>query len=288
MGKAIVVPDTIFNGVGTKGKVTTSNWAFNGYEFENYPMSHTFHQGVAIYGDYAIHFDNNSEYFFVFDIRNKRQVYSANFQTADANRHGNTLNFGTKKYSEEDEFPLLYGSGNEASLPATDIIKTIDVYRVQRDGNTWSVTKVQVIDFSNTPVTYTNASFHGDNLLLTRGSLLSEYRCPNVNEGNTYSLTTNDLVKEYNNPYTYNFYPLIQGETCVGNYHFMINSHYDTNVFRHFLEVYDLSKEKIVGHYFISDTDEIQQIAYWKNEDKYIMFHRQGVNSKIINFVRNT
>ena len=296
MGKAIVVPDIVFEGVGNKKKVTCNKWVFNGYELVSCGFgNHTFMQGVAVVDNFAIHFSNDSDIFYVYDLVNKRQVQQTTFQEADINRHSNCLNFGTKKYDESDEFPLLYGSGYEANEGGGNIQKTVDVYRVQRNNGVWSITRVQVIDYSglSSGIGYTNACIWGDSLCLVpfSGYNCYEFECPDVPEGDTistYNLTDEDLVKVHYNV-TKQTFDLKQGLTCVGNYLYITNSTYNGTIFRHIIDVCDLRTDDIVGHYHLDgETLEIQQISYWQNQDRFILFYRVGSNSKYIDFVRNT
>lgn len=292
MGKAIVVPDIVFEGVGNKKKVTYDKWPYNGCELASCGFgNHTFMQGVAIVDNFAIHFSNDCDIFYVYDLVNKRQVQQTTIQEAGTDRHGNCLNFGTKKYDENDEFPLLYVSGHGGNMS-----KTLEVYRVQRNNGVWSITRVQVIDYSglSSGISNTNACIWGDSLCLVPfpgGYDCYEFECPDVPEGDTistYNLTDEDLVKVHYNV-TKQTFDAKQGLTCVGNYLYITNFTYNGTIFRHIIDVCDLRTDDIVGHYHLDgETLEIQQISYWQNQGRFILFYRVGSNSKYIDFVRNT
>ena len=296
MGKAIIIPDITFSGVENKKKVTYNEWPYNGCELVSCNFgSHTFQQGVAVIDNYAIHFSTNSDIFYIYDLVNKRQVQQTTFQESDINRHSNCLNFGVKKYDENDEFPLLYGSGYENNAGGGDIQRTIDVYRVQRLNSTWSIVKVQVIDYSNVSleVTYTNACIFNNNLCLIPfgKTVCYEFLCPDVTHVDgveTVYITDNDLIRTHEN-ISIGSFDIHQGLTCHGNFLFIVNSTYNGTIFRHIIDICDLRTDEVVGHYCLeNETTEIQQISFWERENKYILFYRVGSNSKYIEFVRNT
>ena len=69
--------------------------------------------------------------------------------------HSNSVAFGKDRYCQDDEFPLLYSNIYNNSTKAETKLKGITcVYRLQRQGNTFTTTLVQLIEigFTEDPI----------------------------------------------------------------------------------------------------------------------------------------
>ena len=65
--------------------------------------------------------------------------------------HSNSVMFGNAYYSEEDEFPLLYSNIYNNYAKSVNKLKGVTcVYRLQKSGNTFSTTLVQLIEIGFT------------------------------------------------------------------------------------------------------------------------------------------
>jgi len=77
--------------------------------------------------------------------------------------HSNSVCFGSTKYKESDEFPLLYSNiYNNYGIDNKDMIGVCGVYRIVREGNTFKSTLVQVIKVGFASDTELWASKNGD------------------------------------------------------------------------------------------------------------------------------
>lgn len=219
----------------------------------------TYYQGLAVYNGYGIYFNDSSSTFTVKRMADGTTAQVAtSFQDADTNRHSNTLNFGTLKYDDADDFPLLYGSGNLNALA-----QTIDVYRVTLTGSVWSVVKVQTIDFSAID-TYTDAAFYSDYIVLKRGANVMLCNMPPIKDSNdnilsTYTMSASDVVTTY----TFDdYYQYAQGYTVIGRY--MLNLTMSSTVYN-YITVMDMVTGRQRANFPLNAlgiTFECEQIAF--------------------------
>ena len=119
-------------------------------------------QDGAVYGGYM----------FSFNSTGKCRVYSMDGLsplsefTLDKNSilspHSNAVCFGADKYSENDEFPLLYCNIYNTYSKNRDLDGTCNVYRITREGNSFSSELVQIIKVGFTEDTSIWSSPGGD------------------------------------------------------------------------------------------------------------------------------
>lgn len=135
--------------------------------------------GSAVYGDYLFTANNSMSKIAVTDMRNKTQVATIEF-TAVSTYHCNVVNFGTEKYDNADDFPLMYISMENASEH-----KAI-VMRIQHSGNVFTATQVQTITYpTNTDagMYYQNCFIdNGGGYMYVAGSTLNDYHSGNGNK----------------------------------------------------------------------------------------------------------
>ena len=119
-------------------------------------------QDGAVWGDYLFSF-NSAGVCNVYSLDG--YTYLSDF-TLDKNSlinpHSNSVCFGSYKYSESDEFPLLYCNVYNTYKNDRNYDGTCNVYRLQRQGNTFSTQLVQVIKIGFTNDTQRWASSGGD------------------------------------------------------------------------------------------------------------------------------
>ena len=112
-------------------------------------------------------------YFFAFTGSGTCKVYSTdNYELVSSftlekvklfKPHSNSVCFGTLKYNENDEFPLLYANVyNNYGIDDKEMIGVCGVYRIVRDGDSFKSTLVQVIKVGFTSDTELWASPKGD------------------------------------------------------------------------------------------------------------------------------
>ena len=103
-------------------------------------------QDGAIWGDYLFRFENDGNCF-VFSLKEQRQIAEFCIDKTDMLKpHSNAVAFGAERYDEKDEFPLLYTNiYNNYARQDERQEGVCCVYRITRDGNTFSGALVQVI-----------------------------------------------------------------------------------------------------------------------------------------------
>lgn len=103
-------------------------------------------QDGAIYGDYLFRFANDGNCF-VYSLNEQKQIAEFCINKTDLLKpHSNSVAFGTERYDETDEFPLLYTNiYNNYAKQDVRLEGVCCVYRITRDGNAFAGTLVQVI-----------------------------------------------------------------------------------------------------------------------------------------------
>lgn len=155
--------------------------------------------------------------------------------------HSNAVMFGCEYYEDGDEFPLLYTNIYNNYHSAPDKLKGVClVYRVQRDGRTFTTTLVQMIEigFTEDETLWKSAGDKQDvrpygnfvidtskNLLYaftmrdnTNSTRFFSFKLPKVLEGDFCEkygikkviLTKDDIIDYFDCPYSH----FIQGATC--------------------------------------------------------------------------
>lgn len=111
-------------------------------------------QDGAIYGNHLFRFSTKG-YGYVYDLRALGEEYTelapiAEFQLDKSDiiaPHSNAVVFGSEKYDEGDEFPLLYSNiYNNYSKAADQLVGVTCVYRIMRDGKGFTSKLVQLIE----------------------------------------------------------------------------------------------------------------------------------------------
>jgi hypothetical protein len=194
-------------------------------------------QDGAVYGDYLFSFNSAGEckvysldgytYLSSF-VLNKNEVLSP---------HSNSVCFGSYKYSENDEFPLLYCNVYNTYKNNRAYDGTCNVYRIWREGDVFETKLVQVIKIGFTADTslwsspsgdvrpYGNFAVDTDNNRLYAFTMRDEgrttrffsFELPRATEGvfdstlGTLKLTlgTEDILERFDVPYSY----YVQGAT---------------------------------------------------------------------------
>ena len=109
-------------------------------------------QDGAVYGGYIFRFNHKSECT-VYKTDNISVPY-ATFKLAKSdviNPHSNSVMFGNERYSDNDEFPLLYTNIYNNHASASDKLKGVTcVYRLEREGNNFKTTFIQMLEIGFT------------------------------------------------------------------------------------------------------------------------------------------
>ncbi len=137
-------------------------------------------QGMASYGEYFFWASPRGE-IDVYDVNDTGKItpiatfrlgsyndgfHPRNFNTEGTEtswwaNHSNQMMFGTEKFDESDQFPLLYvttGSSNAHDGSGAYVAKCA-VERITKKGDTWSSETVQIIEFND----FKNIPYEKDN-----------------------------------------------------------------------------------------------------------------------------
>lgn len=103
-------------------------------------------QDGVIYGDFLFRFAKDGNCF-VFSLSGQEQIAQFCIDKTDLLKpHSNSVGFGTERYDESDEFPLLYTNiYNNYAKQDQRLEGVCCVYRITRNGSEFAGTLVQVI-----------------------------------------------------------------------------------------------------------------------------------------------
>lgn len=119
-----------------------SDYAYNDWlsyskvKIKRYASGIKAHQSTAAYGDYAVFVTDRHTHFYFYNLKEKKYVFDLRMKTGSGSDYrGNTLyhsnqsSFGPDKYTEEDDFPLLYISQHARE----DLRHFAEVFRIQAE-----------------------------------------------------------------------------------------------------------------------------------------------------------
>ena len=103
-------------------------------------------QDGAIYGDFLFRFETDGRCF-VFSLKEEKQIAEFRLDKTELLKpHSNAVAFGSERYDEADEFPLLYTNiYNNYAKQEERLEGMCCVYRITRDESTFAAKLVQVI-----------------------------------------------------------------------------------------------------------------------------------------------
>ena len=106
-------------------------------------------QGGACYGDYLFMFTENNTTCWVYNLLTGTLLQTINIPSEErgfvSQCHCNTVNFGTEKYDDDDQFPLIYVSTGYASGGYSGALVYRIVVNTESDVTTYSLTLVQTV-----------------------------------------------------------------------------------------------------------------------------------------------
>ena len=210
----------------------------------------------------------------VYDLNTKEQI-----QTIPIDRHGfpthhNSVCFGVEKYSENDEFPVLYSS----SLQRYSGQSTVDVFRITGTRGEYAMSLVQRIFITKTYDSYLEPSCFVDPrgyLYVTwiydqvnRIDKIEKYNLPLLSDGETVTIPNEDKLSIHDLPTSYPYGPTI-GQPQQGGIIYNGKLYFALGFAScAWLIVYDLDKEEIVSTIDFSSMDldaEPEGAFVWKN-----------------------
>lgn len=202
-------------------------------------------QDGAIYGDYLFRFGPHGEGK-VYSLESETEIGSIVLDKKDIiNPHNNSTHFGNEFYAEGDEFPLMYSTLWDNNFDTTT------VYRVVRNGNTFTTKLVQVIkavgtyDAAVDPENNKYYAFVGDTTTNMSYSI-NKYELPKLSDGvynstygvNLVTLTDDDILSNFELEYP--IY-VVQGSTIHDGKYYITSGFTSNQVY---LNVYDLEAEQ--------------------------------------------
>lgn len=183
----------------------------------------------------------------------------ARFEFSENPPHGNAVFFGNEKYDNDDLFPILYVNAYNSEFYNWGVLLG---YRVQYEGNTLTLTKVQTINigFINTDLwtTGNDSSPYGNfaydknrDRLIAYTTLNGDvnatrffiFAMPKLSDGETVTLTTSDIIEHFD--VDIQKYP--QGCACYNGKVYALSgfsTYNDGNYLPALLNVVDLDEKK--------------------------------------------
>lgn len=230
-------------------------------------------QGGCAYGDKYIQLFNTG-YFGVYSIKDfdkgtnsKSPLAYGQLGSFDANNHANSLTFG-EKYSDTDEFPLLYLTGYRDSIDSAEQLGSCCyVDRLINNGSGYTSEHIQTIyiDYSTYSGTKFVETFHYHNYLVdiengylytfapkwrSNGSqsehdsenryYLTRFKIPETTNP-TVVLTANDILAQFELPYDATF---TQGATIHNGFLYHVFGQGNSTVHPNCIRVYNLMTGK--------------------------------------------
>ena len=243
-------------------------------------------QDAACWNGYIFRFNHNGSCK-VYDATSFSAVCSFKLDKSDLlMAHSNSACFGATKYSEKDEFPLLYCNVyNNYYNKADKRYGTCCVYRIIRSGNIFTSQLVQVIKigfvndyslwssntdkrpFGNFLIDYDNNILYAYTMIdKTNTTRFFKFSIPSLNVGdydnmlncNIVTLKTNDILDSFDTEYSY----CLQGGCYYDNKLFLLEGFIENGKFR----ILDLKQRRFVLSYNISDMffkDEPEMITQY-------------------------
>ena len=184
--------------------------------------------------------------------------------------HSNSVCWGTEFYDPNDEYPLLYTNIYNNYAKANDkLIGVCCVYRVERTGNNFKTTLVQLIEIGftdNTDLWKAYPDRHGDrpygNFVIDReggyyyafvmrneklGTRYFKFKIPSVSEGTIDSiynvkravLTADDICDQFDCPY----HRYVQGAIAHGKYIYSTEGFHNDKINRPAIRIISLEKK---------------------------------------------
>ena len=142
-------------------------------------------QGGDCFNDYFFQFTAENRIVRVYDLKKKILLQECKLDGVNRgfvpNCHCNSVNFGTKYYSDDDEFPLIYVSTGYGTDEYTGAL----AYRVLRENGLFSFSLVQTLRFPrDNSISWTEFVPAGDDCLLcyTGNGAVFRYAMPSVSE----------------------------------------------------------------------------------------------------------
>lgn len=260
MGKAIIVPNITFT--SNLGSVTVSDWPYNAIELEQIVGMQGGTQGSTVYGDLRFCGDAaDNGAIKVFDMSTMVMLQTVTVPNAAATgRHMNSFCFGHMKYEDTDEFPLLYGGGNQG-----DLSNIIDVYRIVRDNGTFTITIVGSIDI--TMLGYADVAYWNDKLILRANNNAYIVSLPSDNLTG-YVLAQEDIIAQYSIGTSRAY----MQQPCVFNNHLympFLDTHTSKGTYDYMMKVMDLATGRVVMNaefnYNNNYSIEFRSVFAWNN-----------------------
>ena len=156
-------------------------------------------QAGDCYGDYFFQFENNNARVLISNLKTKRFLGMVTLSSNSKN-HCNNVSFSRIFYDTDDEFPLLYVSGSPSGT-----YNHVQVYRIQKMDNTFTISKVQEIVLpksnSDNNLYWTGAVMDNENGFMyvyanNQGAQIAKFNIPDIMQ-KEIALTDEDILEQF-------------------------------------------------------------------------------------------
>lgn len=156
-------------------------------------------QGGDCYGDFFFQFENHNSRVFISNFKTKEFLGTVSM-TPNSKNHCNNVSFSRVFYETGDEFPLLYVSGSQSGT-----YNNIQVYRIKRENNLFSFTKIQEITLpkcsSENNLYWTGAVMDNENNFMyiyanSGGTQIAKFDIPDILQEEIV-LTDEDILEQF-------------------------------------------------------------------------------------------
>ena len=169
-------------------------------------------QGAACYGNFLVAFTSASGHsVWIYNLTTGAKVATTSIPDEElgfvSNPHFNTVNFGTKKYDEDDPFPLIYASTGYSDETNTGALVYRIIATTENDVTTYSLELVQTLKMPGTGWTEFIVGDEDDcYLCYTTSKIIYRMKMPTLAQGDiTFDLSQAlDVYKFTPKPAWYN------------------------------------------------------------------------------------
>jgi len=269
----------------------------NAIEFYMSLNGRTHVQGGANHGRYLFVGHHGNKQIDVYDLEDKCYLDKINIKGSSSKCHANTINFGTRYYKPEDEFPLLYVSSGYC-VDSAQSLSVVYVYRIQKNtdsiGNLmFSATQIQLIELMNFG-TWTECICDNEHNALWIRCVLNKKRTflkYNVPEANIKNVHIDRLFETPLDTIQVDQIPALknaQGHLCKDGYiyfpvgvpnqvPFWVAVNLNTHEYEYIVDLYEVEGYDSASHRGINWE---QEFFFFYNNEYYIGYHKhiQKVN----------
>lgn len=159
-------------------------------------------QGADCFDKYLFQFQHANANIYIYDLEAKSFVGTISIKDVSHN-HCNSVSFSNFFFEENDPFPLIYVSGSSSGT-----YNHVQVYRITKESNAFSVTKIQEITLpassASNNLYWTGAVIDKINNYMyiyanSNGAQIAKFDIPDIRNPNI-TLTDDDILEQFSLP----------------------------------------------------------------------------------------